>query len=313
MGDLARSRLGSVIDGPKSRSRASAHALRVVLAIALCGADAVAQHDSRAEQLFRDGRTAMQGGDCPTALRLLRESQQLDPAPGTLLNIGECEANVGEIVAAHRHLTEAAETFTNEEKRSFARDRAAAIGKRIARVTIRVAGAPAGTKVTVRDFTFDLASQPMPVLLDPGAVTFGVSAPRHRSATQMVLLREGDTLEVALGPLAREESAPRPAAVSSEERPSSGVLSPTLGWGLVGAGALGLAIGTITGILALERGRTVERECDSQYACNSMAGVDAGHSGETFATVSTIAIVAGVALAGAGLYIALTQRSRAAH
>src|SRR5450755_3617279 len=58
-------------------------------------------HDpAAAEALFRDGRAAAQRGDWETACPKLRESQRLDPAAGTLLNLADCEEHRGKVATA---------------------------------------------------------------------------------------------------------------------------------------------------------------------------------------------------------------------
>ena len=81
---------------------------------------------------------------------------------------------------------------------------------------------------------------------------------------------------------------------------------PVYGYVLLGAGAVGLATGAITGILALSRAGTVKDHCGPDYATCDAASADAAKEGKTFATVSTVGFIAGAALAGAGLYFLLT-------
>jgi len=59
------------------------------------------------DELFRRGRVATQDGDCKTALPFFEQSQRLEPAVGTLLNMAVCEEKLALPTAARAHLAEA--------------------------------------------------------------------------------------------------------------------------------------------------------------------------------------------------------------
>src|SRR5258708_2013252 len=60
-----------------------------------------------ADALFQSAKAAMDRGDLATACPRFAESQRLDPAVGTTLNLGECEARSGKLAAALAHYEEA--------------------------------------------------------------------------------------------------------------------------------------------------------------------------------------------------------------
>src|SRR5579864_3684505 len=59
--------------------------------------------EKAADALFQSARAAMDRGDLATACDRFAQSQRLDPAPGTLLNLGECEARAGKLARALAH------------------------------------------------------------------------------------------------------------------------------------------------------------------------------------------------------------------
>jgi hypothetical protein len=75
---------------------------------------------------------------------------------------------------------------------------------------------------------------------------------------------------------------------------------------LGGVGIAGLAVSAITGALVLSKKRTVQDECVNHHC--TQAGLDAGDSGRTLATVSTVAFIAGAASLGAAFVLVLTDK-----
>ena len=70
-----------------------------------------------ADALFQKGREAADKGDFATAAAKFAESQRLDPAPGTLLNLADCEEHLGQTASAWEHYKRAAETMNAGDDR----------------------------------------------------------------------------------------------------------------------------------------------------------------------------------------------------
>src|SRR5947207_15862051 len=73
---------------------------------------ATAEPDSSApsaEALFREGRDAVKMGEYEIACPKFEESQRLDPANGTLLNLALCEEGWGHLADARRHFRQVLE------------------------------------------------------------------------------------------------------------------------------------------------------------------------------------------------------------
>src|SRR5262249_26584812 len=70
-----------------------------------------------AEALFREGRAAAQKGDWETACPKLRESQRLDPAAGTLLNLADCEEHRGKVATAWQLYRQVVESLPETDER----------------------------------------------------------------------------------------------------------------------------------------------------------------------------------------------------
>src|SRR5690242_7148142 len=112
---------------------------RAVLSLSLfaqpAGADV--RDPVAAEALFHDGRAAAQKGDWETACPKFRESQRLDPAAGTLLNLADCEEHRGKVATAWQLFRQVVESLPpTDERVPLAKDRASALEKRLPRLTV---------------------------------------------------------------------------------------------------------------------------------------------------------------------------------
>ena len=269
-----------------------------------------ASRASDAERLFREGRSAMEAGDLARACPKFAESERLDPAPGTLLSLADCEERARSFVKAREHYLLAASGFPKKDpRRAFATGRAQTLEKRIAHVTLRLApDAPAEASVRLGDSVVPRSDLGASTAIDPGDVQVKVSAPGRKENAFTVTLAEGETKDVAceLGvpeaPAASDASAPSGArsdigsasAASSDPR-------RTVSFVLLGVGAASLIVGGVSGVLAATKASTVNEHCDASSACDQ-EGVDAATSGRFLAPLSTVTLIAGAVLAGAGAY-----------
>jgi hypothetical protein len=292
----------------------------LVLPALLCASPTVHAGSAEAEAAFRDGRKAVQAGDWATACARFAESERLEPAPGTLLNLADCEDHQGKLVSAHEHFGVAASGFPRgDTRRSLALAREAQIDRRIVRLTLRLApSAPPDAVVRQGDATIPASALGSPMLIDPGPVTLVVVAPGRADRPYTLTLHDGDQVEQMLeagdvaptsGPaLAAGAPAAPPPDVTPAPVPPSGHGQRTLGFVLGGVGVAGLATGAVTGLLALDRASTVKAHCPG-LACDPL-GLSAASQGQWLASTSTIAFIAGGVLVAAGAYFVFFGGSR---
>ena len=151
---------------------------RLAFALALVALPAIAHAaPSEGEQLFREGRAAMQAQDYDRACTKFAESQTKEPAPGTALNLGECEEHRGRLIAAYDAFTTAAAGFTNAEKQKYAASRAEALDKKIPRLLVHATSPVAGLKAHVGSTAIKLGSE---VRMDPGDIVVVAEAPGYQ-------------------------------------------------------------------------------------------------------------------------------------
>ena len=272
-----------------------------------------------AEVLYRAGRDVARRGDWDSACAKFAESQRLDPAPGTLLNLADCEEHQKHLASAWQHFVQAQQLLQKNDSRvTFARDRAAALESRLPRITVRLAeGAPAATRVTRDEQELGSGALGVALPVDPGDHVIVAKLEGHEDARVTVTVREGETRDamIAPGPLvgpAPATPAPYAATPARKEEPPHPITSrpahetPVAGYVFLGAGAVGIATGAITGIMALSRAGTVKDACGPNYDHCTPESVDAAHEGKAVATTSTVAFAAGAVLTGVGLYFVLS-------
>jgi hypothetical protein len=285
----------------------------LVLPIALCATSAARAGSADAEAAFREGRKAVQAGDWSTACIKFAESERLEPAPGTLLNLADCEDHTGQLVSAHEHFGVAASGFPRgDNRRTIALAREAQLDRRIVRLTLRLSpAAPPDAVIRKGDAAVPASALGSPMLVNPGTLTLVVVAPGRVDHPYTLNLHEGDQVEQTLDPGDPIPVAPTPATgavspPSPEVPPAAPAGQPhggglrTLGFVLGGVGVAGLATGAVTGLLTLDRASTVKSHCPD-LACDPQ-GLTAASQGQWLSTMSTVAFIAGGALVVGGAY-----------
>jgi hypothetical protein len=267
-------------------------------------AGAQARDAAAAEALFRRGREAMEAKRYEDALPLLIESQRLDPAAGTLMNLATCEEKLGRVASAWQHWKEAIDGLApGDDRMPLARSRVTALEGKLPRLAISLAsGREQGARVFRDDIELGPATQGMPLPVDPGPHTVTVKMPGHLPEQNEVRLGEGEQKQVVVRPGAPDASA------------SSGSDSPvrwprTLGWVMAGAGVAGLGTAAVTGVMLLDYKSTIEADCPNK-ACVTQEGFDAASSARTLSTVNTAAWIAGGVGLGLGAYLLVSTSAR---
>lgn len=252
-----------------------------------------------AEALFRDGRAAIERGDYEAACSRFRESHRLDPAPGTLLNLADCEERRGHLATAWQLFIDAGQQFTAGDARiALAKERAAALDKRLPRLTIRLApNAPSGTTVQRGEITLGDASLGMALPVDPGEHVIVVNAPGHAPRSYSVRLVESEAREIAV--------LPGDASASASFGASSSGSSPTLGYVSLAVGAAGIATGVVTSLMVVSKKAAADNNC-IEGRCNR-EGFDAIESARSIAPVSTVSWIVGAVGIGLGGYLILSH------
>ena len=209
------------------RSKSFAIVALLVTSFVASSALADAPDPAGAEALYRSGKELAKHGDYAAACPKFAESQRHDPAPGTLLNLADCEEHVGQLARAWDHFVEAESSLPRGDSRiAFAHERAAKLEKRVPRMVVRlVPGAPANTLTTRDAQELGPAALGVPLPVDPGEHVIATHAPGRYDARITVRIAEGETREVLV--LYRRGRAERGGGGVSVDRQSALRSPPT--------------------------------------------------------------------------------------
>lgn len=277
---------------------------RYVFALALASALVAGPRPAEAEPkvaeaLFEAGKEAMARGELDVACDRFRESFRLDAAPGTLLNSGECEAKRGRTATAWQAFRDAAALLPAGDFRiGYAEERASALAPRVARVTLSLdARAPSDARVWLDGTELRAASLGIALPVDAGDHLVVVRAAGRADSRAALTLADGDTRALAL-----TVGAPVAQSAAKPEAPSSARRGATLA--AFGVGVTGLAVGSVTGVMAMGAAATYRDHCDGA-GCDD-EGLDAASRGRSLALASTIAFATAAVGVGVGTYLLVT-------
>jgi hypothetical protein len=235
---------------------------------------------------------------CADAIPHLRESLRLDPKAITLINLAKCEQRIGKLAEALGHWVDARVRARGEGNAAIeeeAEHRARELEPRLPRLIVTLADeAPRGSEVERDGTVLGNASLGTAASVDPGIHVVVVKAPGRKDARFEVRLGEAEKRSIVVNA--------SPADPSSPTEPStSGTGKRTLVYAGLGVGAVGLAVGAVTGIMAFAKADKLKDLCP-QYECENQKLIDENQSsGRTLGIVST----AGFIVAGMGAAVFL--------
>jgi hypothetical protein len=269
-----------------------------------------------AEALFTAGRAAFDAGDYESACAKFAESQRLDPAAGTLTNLAACNERRGRLASAWENWREASSLLrSDDDRRPGVEKRMAELEARLPRLVVRLApGSPAGVQVTRDGVALGPAAFDLPLPVDPGPHRIEVAAPGRAPKVYETRAEESRLSELTVepgAPLPVKPATVPPARHDEAKSADAGRSLRLVGYVTAGVGVGGIGVGTVTGLMANGKKQTIEDSCTKHgdgYTCPP-EGVDASKSGKTLATVSSIAMISGLALAATGVVLVLVSPS----
>ena len=291
------------------------------LVLALPGV-AHAEAPTRADALFREGRTLLDAKRFDEACPKLAESQKLEPGAGTLVALSLCHEGQGKTASAYRDLRDAAALGRKNGRGDLANaadKRAAALEPTLAKLVVRV---PEGASYDVRCDGERAEAIDKPFAVDPGQHRVEVSGEGKKTRSYVVRLGASGLVEIVVERLDDATPARAPAAaappVASASAPDASKSAPAriatlteppvdadqnrggaqriVGGSLIAAGVIGLGAG------AYFAGRALSLNADAQDAGGDQATRDRAKAAMNV-SLGAFAAGTGAITAGAVLYI----------
>jgi len=214
-------------------------AAAAVLAAALAGTSLVSaaspENRAAAQKHWSQAQERKKQGQLAEACKHLEEVERLDPKLPTLIELAECNEQLGKVVEAQAQWALARDRAKHDEKpqsRARAETRLAAVEKRVAHLTLQLApNAPAAAQVLRDDVPLEAASLGSALPTNPGEHVIVVKLAGHDDAQYKVKLADGDNqaLPIAVGPAAGTEasSPPPPPPAQTAPLPTLALAAPT--------------------------------------------------------------------------------------
>lgn len=276
---------------------------------------ASAQNDrAAAEALFKEARKAMKAKDYASACPKLEESYRLDRAPGTLLNLADCEEKLGKLASAWQRFDELVQTSKKSDKRyEIAARRAKELDAILPRLTLRwTDDAPhPNVKLELDGVALGIGSLGVALPIDPGSHSVVVNASGREPKKYDFEVAKAEKRELVLelgAPVVEATADTAPTRVERKRTTTpkrTRSKPPVVGYVIGGVGVLGILTSGVAGVIVLGKKGTVNDECSGDFC--SAKGVDAADAGKTWSTVATVSFIGGAVLTGVGAYLVLSH------
>ncbi|MEP7051967.1 MAG: tetratricopeptide repeat protein [Pseudomonadota bacterium] len=274
-----------------------------------------------AESLYEDARGLMKQGKLDEACPKFKQSYDLDAGGGTLLNLAECYEKQGKLASAWSAFKEALVTAQRDgrtERIGYAKKHIAALEPKLSKITIQVpseANTP-GLSVTLDGAELGSAAWGVGVPIDAGSHELAASATnkrpfkKHLEIAATTLSTTVTIPELEAEPVA-SAAAPRAIDADVEKRPvpsepvAANSSGRTVGFVLLGAGVVGVGVGSYFGLHAFSQWGKRKDGCTP--GCTPDAK-NAGDSAASSALISDIGFGVGLIAAGVGTYLILSSK-----
>lgn len=244
---------------------------------AFVAAPGPARADSKADQLFDEGRRLIREGKPEEGCLKMAESYRLEPSPGTLLNLGDCHETQGRTATAWSDFQRArqlARRRGDEEQAAEGRRRALALESKFSYLIICASAQVPGLVVKSNGTTVANAQLCSWTPTDAGEYLITAEAAGYVPYRTKATVATAGLAKVELPPLMPQDRGVVALPSMSDwlpDRPKPGKARPLTGYAVGGLGLAAFGAGGIFGI----RGLTSDGRCLGTN-CFGLASVGLG-------------------------------------
>jgi hypothetical protein len=303
-----RAERSSIIEG---RRVFAAAGLLLALVVTRPGAAAEDSNKVAARALGTDGVEAYQAGNYERATRQLEAAYAVLRVPSLGLWSARALVKLGKLVEASDRYLEASQLPANagsaEDVQQRAKQDAAVervdLLKRLPQLTVEVHGVAAtDVSCTLRGESLPATAVGKATPVNPGPAEVACRF-RDQEQKQELVLREGghETASLTFAPSAVRSAGLRSDGAAPPDVGSHGQAQRWLGWSAVGVGAAGLVVGSVLGIMAIQK--KSDFDCTGSVCRESTATLQ---SYNELRVPSTVALIAGGVLSATGVVLLVT-------
>jgi hypothetical protein len=285
-------------------------ALSIVCLTSVVRAESSEQRRATAEALFSEAGSLFKKGDYVAACDKLAQSQRLDPAVGTLLNLGRCYEKIGRTASAWLAFVDAAsaaKTAGQTERGEVARQGVARLAPLVPKLLVKVAddAVTEGLEIARDGELVPKALWNIATPADPGDHEIRVNAPGKKRWSKKIHLDPAKQVTVEVPMLEDDPTQSKATATDKSGMGTQKIIALVTG----GVAVVGLGIGGGFFWSARSDAKRANEGCEGN-TCGDEASLSANDSALKKANFATIFLSAGAALLAGGTALWLTAPSQ---
>jgi hypothetical protein len=261
-----------------------------------------------AEKLYLDGQVAMKANNFEEACAKFADSQRLDPALGTLMNLALCHEKQGKLATAWTEYVEGALEATKvgqADRAEFAKAHAAALEKSLQKVKID-APPVAGLDVKLDGQPFPASALGAELPLDPGDHALDATAPGKKPWHLAKIAMDPSGAVTHVQVTLEDAASGSSVAPAADEAPSAaGGTKRIAGFVVGGVGVVAVAVGG--GMLGLASSTYHRSNTEIATPGEGTTGQHDYSSAKTDEVVAYVVGAAGVVALGAAAYLVVSS------
>lgn len=287
----------------------AACAMSIVCLTSVVRAESSEQRRATAEALFNEAGSLFKQGNYVAACDKLAQSQRLDAAVGTLLNLGRCYEKIGRTASAWLAFVDAAsaaKTAGQAERGEVARQGVTRLAPLVPKLLLKVADdtATEGLEISRGGEVVPKALWNVASPTDPGDHAIEAKAPGKKTWSKQIHIDPAKQITVEVPVL--EDDPTQSEGVQGAKKGKSGLgAQKIIALVVGGVGVAGVGVGTGFFLSARSDAKRANEHCEGS-TCDDLESLSANDSAFKKANLATIFLGTGAALLAGGTVLWLT-------